>query len=159
MDYKIIHPHKVLGAIMRVLIPGQPELAFQDGYETTTSGNDYLPISVGIAYPCPKHFRFTFGALGGLECIYEDHEHGRAIVSCDDGTALMPHILRTKADIVHLIEDLIGSDHFACYFGDDTRWEETLRHILMNDPISLSLPEGDRSYQGEYNMHGIVYWM
>ena len=159
MESKIIHPQVAFGAVMRVLIPGQPEVAFQEGYETTIADDDFFPVSLGISYPCPKHFNFTAHLFGELECIHEDQEHGRVIVSCDDGMGLMPHLIRTKADVAHLIEDLIKNRHFACYFGNDTAWEETLRHILTNDPVSLSLPDGARTYSDEFDMSRIGYWM
>ena len=116
---------------------------------------DSFPDTIGISYPCHKDYNFMMGPQMWRDCNLEE-EHGHILLQCDDGTALLPHVIHSKSDIEQVLEDLLGANTLG--FRSEPL-AKAVGFILRNDPVTKALPIVTPYPVAPHNLKQLCFWM
>ncbi|HEY0010855.1 MAG TPA: hypothetical protein VGB97_03005 [Candidatus Paceibacterota bacterium] len=133
---------------VETVVPGNG-LNCQVRFPEAANGRDDALVLI-FSYPCRGIYE--------LSCMYthvcpvcekegreSSHTHGKVVLLSEDGTMLLPHIVRTQADLMQVVEDMRTADEKARMFllQDNPTWYDDCKQRLLADSGVAILPPGD----------------
>lgn len=156
--YPVTFPQLLCGATMRIVLPGNPGASMTTGYVHEIVGNDYFPCSFGLSFPCDQTYDFEMGPVRFNGCEHAGDEHGHILLSGDDGTARLPHLIYSKADMRQALADIRQSKLLDVYLGETAAWMDVIEYICRHDSVIQSLPENSPHQPRSFNLYKMAWW-
>ncbi len=125
-----------------------------------TKIGEEVPLQFGISFTCRGIYDFNdhFPYLC-TQSSEENRHHGHLIISGPDGSALLPHIIQTRADILQAINDLEHSKCCKCYFASDValkEWYRTCRNLVSKTEMKI-LPVDDSNKTKSISLEKLMW--
>jgi len=115
--------------------------------------------SMHISFPCRGIYEFSdhFPHVCHVcESGRRDILHGRVFLSSEDGLLLLPHIVKTQADILQCIADIENSSILALYGTrkdiTSEKWFFACQTHITSDPFFQSLPKKSHENPTSYDL-------
>ncbi len=156
--YEVKFPYNLCGATMRIVLPGRPELSMLCEYIHPIAGDDYFPCSFGLSFPCDHEYDFEMGLDRFNQCSCNDNQHGHILLSSDDGTIRLPHLIYSQADVLQVLADIKRHCLFDVYLGDTEKWMSVLKYIYTNDPVIQRLPKITEHQPKSFDLQKVGWW-